>query len=328
MTINIADVGNTRDSDKLFTRKSLKLRKKAFSRNKIYVYCPVNKVEELCQLVGFYIFDLVINDYSVKSFSNKTICYYENEGLNKVEQKFLSKAKKFGAWVDSLINYLEHRLNYTEVSLIKSEYFNQVQEFSLLSKTESQHVKRILDVITSLLLLILTFPVMLITAIAIKLESSGPVLYKQKRLGLYNQEFEVIKFRSMRVNAEVSGAQWANINDTRVTRIGGFLRKSRIDELPQLFNVLKDEMSIVGPRPERKVFTSQLEKEIPYYHFRHQVKPGITGYAQVSYKYGSSIEDSLWKHKYDVHYIKHHSLWFDIKILFKTIRVVVMGLGR
>ena len=132
----------------------------------------------------------------------------------------------------------------------------------------------------------------------------------------------------MRNDAEKNGAQWASKNDARVTKIGKFIRQTRIDEIPQLINVLQGSMSIVGPRPEREVFIRDLEKEIPYYRFRHAVKPGVTGLAQVSYPYGASLEDAVWKHKYDIHYIKHHSALLDLKILVMTIKTVLFGMGR
>ncbi|MGL4336824.1 MAG: sugar transferase, partial [Turicibacter sp.] len=134
--------------------------------------------------------------------------------------------------------------------------------------------------------------------------------------------------RSMRNDAEKNGAQWASKNDARVTRVGRFIRKTRIDELPQLINVFKGEMSLVGPRPEREVFVKELEAVIPYYRFRHAVKPGITGLAQVKYPYGASIEDAVWKHKYDIFYIKHQSLMLDIKILLLTVKTVLFGMGQ
>ena len=181
---------------------------------------------------------------------------------------------------------------------------------------------------SALLLLILTLPISLIIALLIKLESRGPVFYKQERTGLYNETFKVIKFRSMNTEAEKNGAQWANKNDSRVTRVGRFIRATRIDELPQVINIIRGDMSIVGPRPEREIFIKDLEKEIPYYRFRHAVKPGVTGLAQVSYPYGASLEDAVWKHKYDIYYIKNHSTWADIKILFKTFKVVLLGMGH
>ena len=132
----------------------------------------------------------------------------------------------------------------------------------------------------------------------------------------------------MRNDAEKNGAQWASKNDARVTRVGKFIRKTRIDELPQLINIVKGEMSLVGPRPEREVFIETLEKEIPYYRFRHAVKPGVTGLAQVKYAYGASVEDALWKHKYDIYYIKHQNVWLDLKVILLTVKTVIFGMGR
>ncbi len=188
-------------------------------------------------------------------------------------------------------------------------------------------LKRLLDVSVSLLLLALTLPIWLITAIAIKWESPGAVFFQQRRTGLFNQEFNILKFRSMCEDAEKDGARWASKNDSRITRVGKFIRKTRIDELPQLLNVLKGEMSMVGPRPEREVFIRDLEKHIPFYRVRHTVKPGVTGLAQVSYTYGASLEDAKHKHRYDMAYIRHQSVWMDLRILWNTVRVVLTGQG-
>ncbi len=189
-----------------------------------------------------------------------------------------------------------------------------------------------LDFTASLMLVAVTAPIMLITAALIWLEDGrkgGGVLYRQTRVGLEDEPFELLKFRSMGINAEVAGApQWAQKNDPRVTRIGGFLRKTRIDELPQLLNVLRGEMSFVGPRPERPHFVEQLEAKIPYYAQRHSVKPGITGWAQLCYPYGASDEDALQKLQYDLYYVKNNTLLFDIAILVQTAEVVFLGKGR
>ncbi|BCV57519.1 hypothetical protein TUM17384_14640 [Shewanella algae] len=227
-----------------------------------------------------------------------------------------------------MVSYLDSRFGYTEVRLLKTGYFLHQKAFSILSTKRTQVSKRFVDIMASLILALFSFPIFLITALAIKIESPGPVFFRQKRTGQYNVEFDVIKFRSMVTDAELNGAQWASKNDSRVTRVGRLIRKTRIDELPQIINILKGDMSIIGPRPEREVFIERLEKEIPYYRFRHAVKPGVTGLAQVSYPYGASIEDSMWKHKYDIYYIKHHSLILDIKILLKTVRVVLFGMGQ
>jgi exopolysaccharide biosynthesis polyprenyl glycosylphosphotransferase len=193
----------------------------------------------------------------------------------------------------------------------------------------SRFLKHSIDIVGAVVWLLLVWPVMLAAAIAIKLTSPGPVFYRQERVGLHGRPFMVLKFRSMRVDAEAkSGPQWATKNDNRVTSIGGMLRKFRIDELPQLFNVLKGDMSFVGPRPERPHFVEMLKRDIPYYDVRHYVRPGITGWAQVKYPYGASVADSYEKLQYDLYYQKHISLLLDLSIVFKTFRVVLTGDGR
>ena len=191
--------------------------------------------------------------------------------------------------------------------------------------------KRVFDLIASLLLLLLTWPVMLLVAIAIKIEDglSAPILYRQARVGLEGRVFKILKFRSMSTDAELDGqARWADTDDDRVTRVGVVLRKMRIDEFPQLINVLKGDMSFVGPRPERPEFVTALNQKIPYYRERHYVKPGITGWAQLCYPYGSSEHDAMEKLQYDLYYVKNHSLLFDIVILLQTAEVVLWGKGR
>jgi sugar transferase (PEP-CTERM system associated) len=192
-----------------------------------------------------------------------------------------------------------------------------------------RRVRRVADLLLAALGLLLSAPLMALTALAIKLESRGPLFYTQERIGWHNRPFKVIKFRSMRTDAEKNGAVWACQNDPRVTRVGRIIRKLRIDELPQFINVLRGEMSVIGPRPERRQFVEQLEQVLPYYSQRHLVKPGITGWAQVSYPYGASVEDARMKHQYDLYYIKNQSPLLDAIILFETLRVVFFGrLGR
>ncbi len=189
-------------------------------------------------------------------------------------------------------------------------------------------IKRIFDLFASSILLLLTFPIMLITALSIYIQDRTPVLYRQERVGLEGRPFVVLKFRSMRQDAEIAGKpQWAAEDDQRITPVGRIIRKLRIDELPQIFNVLKGEMSLVGPRPERDYFVKQLCDEIPYYNVRHCIKPGITGWAQVRYQYGSSVEDSLQKLQYDLYYVKNNSLFLDIIILIDTVQVVLTSKG-
>ena len=189
-------------------------------------------------------------------------------------------------------------------------------------------LKRMFDVGASGLLLLLAAPVMVATAVGIALESGFPILYRQERVGQSGRLFNVIKFRSMRCDAEIDGTpRWATHNDDRVTRVGRIIRKLRIDELPQLINVLRGDMSLVGPRPERPYFVDQLAREIPYYSVRHSVKPGVTGWAQVRYHYSASLEDSVQKLQYDLYYVKNHTLFLDIVILFETVGVVLTGAG-
>ncbi len=294
----------------------------------IHVYCPKDQEETLLNILKRNNICYTINDYSLSSFKGKTICHFRSAEFNDEENAFLVTATESGAWVEPIVSYLDRKLGYTETELLLPTYFLHQKAFSILSKRSSRAVKRVIDIIFVILLAKIAIPVGLITALLIKLESPGPVFFRQKRTGQYNKEFEVIKFRSMRNDAEKNGAQWASKNDARVTRVGKFIRKTRIDELPQLINIVKGEMSLVGPRPEREVFIETLEKEIPYYRFRHAVKPGVTGLAQVKYAYGASVEDAVWKHKYDIYYIKHQSAWLDLKVILLTVKTVIFGMGR
>jgi len=188
-------------------------------------------------------------------------------------------------------------------------------------------IKRTSDLILALIGLTLSLPVTLFTALLIKLESPGPVFYRQERVGERGEVFSIYKFRSMRQDAEKDGAVWARQNDDRVTRIGNFIRKVRIDEIPQIWNVLRGQMSFVGPRPERPIFVNQLVEKLPYYSLRHSAKPGITGWAQVCYPYGASEEDALRKLEYDLYYIKHQSFFIDMLIIFRTVKTVLFQKG-
>jgi sugar transferase (PEP-CTERM system associated) len=188
--------------------------------------------------------------------------------------------------------------------------------------------KRLFDVIASTILLLITMPIVIVFAILVKLESKGPAFYRQIRVGLFGQPYSVLKLRSMRQDAEVAGkAVWAEKDDPRITFIGKFIRKVRIDELPQTWNVLKGEMSFVGPRPERPEFVADLEQQLSYYAERHMVKPGITGWAQINYPYGASIDDARHKLEYDLYYAKNYTPFLDILILLQTIRVVLWPEG-
>jgi len=203
--------------------------------------------------------------------------------------------------------------------LIFSQGFNQSRLYLAL--------KRIVDISAAFIGLGISLPILIITAILIKFDSKGPIFYSQKRVGEKNKAFMVIKFRSMRTDAETNGPVWAQKNDKRVTRVGNFIRKTRIDEIPQMWTVLKGDMSFVGPRPERPEFVEQLEKIIPYYSLRHTIKPGITGWAQICFPYGASEEDAVRKLEYDLYYLKNMNLLLDVSIIFRTIKTVLFKKG-
>ena len=233
-----------------------------------------------------------------------------------------------GIEILELPTFLERETGKVRLDVLNPSWiiFGEGFRASLLQRM----VERTVDIVVSLGLLILASPAILLTALAIKFEDGldAPILYRQRRVGQHGVVFDVLKFRSMRVDAEDPGqAIWATKDDPRVTRVGGFMRKSRIDELPQLVNVLRGDMSFVGPRPERPEFVQKLEHTIPYYRERHSVKPGITGWAQLCYPYGSSEKDALEKLQYDLYYVKNRSLLFDLAILVQTVEVVLWGKG-
>jgi sugar transferase (PEP-CTERM system associated) len=189
-------------------------------------------------------------------------------------------------------------------------------------------LKRLIDLALASIGFVLAGPLTLLTALAVYIDSDGPILYRQERVGENGRAFTLFKFRSMRMDAEKAGQPiWAKENDERITRVGWFIRKARLDELPQLWNVLRGDMSFVGPRPERPFFVQQLADEIPFYQQRHAVKPGVTGWAQIKYQYGSSIEDAMEKLRYDLYYIKHLSIALDLSIVFDTVKVILFGKG-
>ncbi len=239
----------------------------------------------------------------------------------------LLDCKMSGFEVIDLLTFYEREQGLISLANIYPSWFLFSEGFAVSGFRAVE--KRIVDIIASMLLLSVTWPVMLITALAIKLENGikAPVFYRQIRVGENNTLFEVLKFRSMVVNAEKDGAQWAKEVDNRVTKVGAFIRKVRIDELPQIVNVLKGDMSFVGPRPERPEFVEGFVERIDYYAERHRIKPGITGWAQISYPYGASEEDAVRKLEYDLYYVKNYSLFLDLSIILHTIEIVVWGKG-
>lgn len=230
--------------------------------------------------------------------------------------------------VKDLVQFYEQQWRKIPIFALGTSWFLHTEGFSLFGNPIRVRLKRVIDLIVASLMLLMVWPLMLLTWICIRLESSGPAIYKQIRTGREGKDFTVLKFRSMRVDAEASGARWASLDDDRITRVGKFIRKTRIDELPQLFNILEGSMSLVGPRPERPEFNEMLKEKIPFYDFRHLIHPGLTGWAQVLYPYGASIEDAEEKLQYELFYIKNYSLWFDISIILKTVQVVIFGKGR
>lgn len=249
------------------------------------------------------------------------------ERRNALPLKDLLRIKTTGVHVNEISSFLERETGRVDLQSVNPSWLIFSDGFSS-GRMLSSIFKRLFDIGASALLLTLTAPIIILMAIAIKLESKGPAFYRQRRVGLYGVGFDCLKLRSMRQDAEVGGqAVWAEKDDPRITRIGRFIRKVRIDELPQTWSVLKGEMSFVGPRPERPQFVEDLEQQLDYYAERHMVKPGITGWAQINYPYGASIEDSRQKLEYDLYYAKNYSPFLDVLILLQTIRVVLWPEG-
>ena len=249
------------------------------------------------------------------------------ERRNALPLQDLLRIKTTGVHVNELSTFLERETGRVDLATASHSWLIFSDGFSS-GRFLSTVAKRLFDILASLLLLILSAPVMLLTALAVKLESKGPAFYRQKRVGLFGVEFDVIKLRSMRQDAEVAGvAVWAQENDPRITRVGRFIRMVRIDELPQVWVVLKGKMSFVGPRPERQQFVTALTAQLPFYAERHMVKPGITGWAQINYPYGASLEDASNKLEYDLYYAKNYTPFLDILILLQTVRVLLWPSG-
>jgi len=251
-----------------------------------------------------------------------------DERRNGMPLDELLNCKLYGIDIIDLLGFFEREQGKLPLDILRPDWLIYSDGFD--SGTVRDVSKRMFDVFASALILLITWPFMLAAALAIKLEDgfNAPVFYGQIRVGHLGEPFEVLKFRSMSVNAERDGvAQWATKNDARVTAVGRIIRKTRIDELPQILNVFRGDMSFVGPRPERPQFVDELAVEIPYYQERHAVKPGITGWAQVCYPYGASLKDSVQKQEYDLFYIKNHTIFLDMLILCQTAEVVLFGKG-
>ncbi len=248
--------------------------------------------------------------------------------LSQLSLEQLLKMRLQGNRIHRLLDFYENLFGKVPSSLLDNNELLFRQGFEILAGGVNLTVKRIVDIILSIVLFVTLSPLMFLVAIAIKLDSPGGIFYSQIRTGLHGQTFKVYKFRSMYQDAEKQGAKWAEERDSRITNVGHWIRLFRIDELPQIWNVIRGEMSLIGPRPERPEFDLKLKQVIPYYELRYSVKPGITGWAQVMYPYGASIKDAAEKLSYDLYYIKNYSWWLEIKIFVKTIRVVLLGKGR
>jgi exopolysaccharide biosynthesis polyprenyl glycosylphosphotransferase len=289
---------------------------------------------------GQYVFVMSLNNTDMKALGKEILELYNTKKFDvlvdftdkllrdpKITEKLL-QYKLEGLQYYNYLEFYETYENKLPISHLSPKWFLENTGFEIYHNNFNLKAKRLLDLLFALLIGIFAAPVIVLAAIIVKLESKGPVFFIQERIGEGNKKFNIVKFRSMTTDAEKDGPQWASKNDNRVTKFGKIMRATRIDELPQLWNVLRGEMSFVGPRPEREYFIQQLEKEIPYYNLRHTVKPGLTGWAQVMYPYGASVEDAYRKLQYDLYYIKHHSIPFDVKVLLKTVTIVIFGKGR
>lgn len=289
---------------------------------------------------GQYVFVTSLNNTDMKALGKEILELYNTKKFDvlvdftdkllrdpKITEKLL-QYKLEGLQYYNYLEFYETYENKLPISHLSPKWFLENTGFEIYHNNFNLKAKRLLDLLFALLIGIFAAPVIVLAAIIVKLESKGPVFFIQERIGEGNKKFNIVKFRSMTTDAEKDGPQWASKNDNRVTKFGKIMRATRIDELPQLWNVLRGEMSFVGPRPEREYFIQQLEKEIPYYNLRHTVKPGLTGWAQVMYPYGASVEDAYRKLQYDLYYIKHHSIPFDVKVLLKTVTIVIFGKGR
>ncbi len=248
------------------------------------------------------------------------------ERRNALPLKDLLRIKTAGVHVNEFSSFVERETGRVDLDTVNPSWLIFSDGFSS-GRALSSAAKRVFDITASAVLLLITAPLIVLFAILVKIDSKGPAFFRQTRVGLFGQNFDVIKLRSMRTDAEADGAKWASKDDPRATRIGRFIRKVRIDELPQAWSVLKGEMSFVGPRPERPEFVADLEEQLPYYAERHMVKPGITGWAQINYPYGASIEDSRHKLEYDLYYAKNYTPFLDLLIILQTLRVVLWHEG-
>ncbi len=281
--------------------------------------------------LGFFggVVDYLLSNHIIEKVIKGPYVYVVQESsLLEDELEFLMQKKMMGFEIMTISQFYEQVLRKIPVELVSLKDLIFESGFEITSRMLVQRMKRVADILLSVSIFLVTWPLILIFGLLHKLESKGPMLYSQMRTGKHGEEFKIVKLRSMGTNAEKAGAVWAQENDPRVTKIGKFIRLTRIDELPQLWNVFVGDMSFIGPRPERPEFNKMLSAQIPFYDLRHSVRPGLTGWAQVKYPYGASVEDAKEKLQYDLFYIKNYSLLLELEILVKTIQVVLFGKGR
>jgi len=325
LKLKVLVLGTGRRASSIGSRLRRKVDRRGF---RIAGYYPV-RADEKCEVEADQVLTLEqgLLKYCVDNEIDEIIVAPDErrEGLPLDE---LLECKLHGITVLDILSFFEREQGKLPLDIMRPDWLIYSEGFDQGAFRDV--TKRVFDIFASLMILLFTWPFMLFAWIAIKIEDGldAPVIYHQIRVGYLGKPFPVLKFRSMSVDAESDGvAQWATKNDSRITRVGSFIRKTRIDELPQILNVLKGDMSFVGPRPERPQFVRELTEQIAYYPERHAVKPGITGWAQVCYPYGSSLEDSVQKQEFDLFYIKNHTLFLDMLILCQTAEVVLFGKG-
>jgi lipopolysaccharide/colanic/teichoic acid biosynthesis glycosyltransferase len=267
------------------------------------------------------------SDLAGLASASSGIAVSEQAELDEAMLQRLLALRGGGTRLVSLLNWAEQVLQRVPPELFSSRWLVQAEGFELQPDRFGWRLKRLGDLLVAGLLLLAALPLLALAALLVRLEDGGPVLYGQVRSGLYGDPIRIQKLRSMRVDAEAQGIRWASAGDARVTRVGRWLRRLRIDELPQLLSVLRGEMSLIGPRPERPELEQQLEQAIPHYRVRHWIRPGLSGWAQVCHPYGASVADSRRKLSYDLYYLRNASLPLDLLILFKTLRLVLGGQG-
>ena len=314
------------DLARTIVRESNKKRVRGY--NIVGVATSLEKLEGF-EIEGIKVFNLMDHfEETLQELSVDSIVVTQRNRRGKLPVHKLLNCKVRNIHIQEGFSFYEKIKQKIIISeFLQPSWFIFEEGFSQISIHKS--IKRTLGIIISIILLTIFLPILLLVAICIKLESPGPVFFRQERVGRQNKVFNLLKFRSMQEDAEaLNGPMFAQKADQRVTRVGKFIRKARLDEIPQFINIFKGDMDLVGPRPERPVFVKQLEEQVPYYNLRHSVKPGLTGWAQVNYAYGDSFKDSKEKLHYDLYYIKHLSWYLDLLIIFLTIKEVLFIKGR